>query len=137
MSEDEIAAFLAEANVAVLGTVDAQGRPHGAPVWYLYDDGVIRISTGLGSQKHRNVEANPNVSVVVDSRSLPYYAVMIQATAEIGPQLDDEDRLRLATRYLGEELGKRYEEATRGEDAISLVIEPRKTVVFDARRRLS
>ncbi|HSP54227.1 MAG TPA: pyridoxamine 5'-phosphate oxidase family protein [Dehalococcoidia bacterium] len=51
--------FLDEANVAVLATVDQRGRPHAAPVWYLWDDGELVISTGRGSQKHRNIEANP------------------------------------------------------------------------------
>ena len=70
--------FLAEANVAILATVDRQGRPHAAPIWYLYEDGALVISTGRGSQKHRNIEANPEVTLVVDRRTLPYYAVMVQ-----------------------------------------------------------
>ncbi len=85
MTDEEREAFLREANVAVLSTVDAKGRPHAAPVWYLYDDGVFRISTGEGSQKHRNVTGNPNVSLVIDQRELPYYAVMVTGAAEIGP----------------------------------------------------
>ena len=50
MTDDERETFLRQANVAVLGTVDVRGRPHAAPVWYLYD-GVFRISTSDGSQK--------------------------------------------------------------------------------------
>src|SRR6266705_3359347 len=113
-------AFLREANIAVLSTVDALGRPHGAPVWYLYDDGVFTISTGSGSQKHRNIGRNPEISLVIDSRTLPYYAVMISGRADIGPSFTPEERLRLAVRYLGEDLGRRYVEMTRGEDSITL-----------------
>jgi len=98
LEEPEREAFLRGANVAVLSTVDSRGRPHAAPVWYLYDDGVFRISTGEGSQKHRNIVANPNISLVIDQRELPYYAVMVQGTAEIGPGFSDDDRLRLAVR---------------------------------------
>jgi PPOX class probable F420-dependent enzyme len=134
MTDDETAAFLADANVAILGTVDSLNRPHAAPVWYLYDNGEIVISTGRGSQKHRNVERNPNVSVVADKRELPYYAVMIQGTAEIGPRLSESDRLRLAVRYLGDALGSRYAEMTKDEDSITLRIKPRKTTVYDSRR---
>jgi PPOX class probable F420-dependent enzyme len=108
MTDDKRETFLRQANVAVLGTVDARGRPHGAPVWYLYDDGIFRINTDRGSQKHRNIERNPNISLVIDRPAMPYYAVMIQGTAEIGPPLPDADHLKLSVRYLGEELGKRY-----------------------------
>src|SRR3990172_10761990 len=70
MSDDkERDAFLAESNVAVLATVDARGRAHAAPIWYLYDDGVFIMSTGRGSQKHRNIEGNPEVTRVVDRRN--------------------------------------------------------------------
>lgn len=132
MTDEEREAFLREANVAVLSTVDSRGRPHAAPVWYLYDDGVFRISTGAGSKKHKNIEANPNISLVIDQRVLPYYAVMVQGTAEIGPAFSDEDGLRLAVRYLGEELGKRYAQSqTATEDSVSLTIKPRKVIVYD------
>ena len=125
--------FLSEANVAVLSTVDARGRPHAAPIWYLYDDGVFIISTGRGSQKHRNIERNPEVSLVIDRRTLPYYAVMISGRAEMGPPFSGEQRERLATRYLGEDMGRRYVAMTEGQDSISLLIRPRKIVEFDGR----
>jgi PPOX class probable F420-dependent enzyme len=131
MTDDERETFLQQANVAVLGTVDARGRPHAAPVWYLYEDGVFRISTGDGSQKHRNILANRNISLVIDQRALPYYAVMVQGTADIGPAFSDEDSLRLAVRYLGEDLGSRYAERTDAEAAVSLTIRPRKVIVYD------
>jgi PPOX class probable F420-dependent enzyme len=131
MTDEEREAFLREANVAVLSTVDARGRPHAAPVWYLYDDGVFRISTGDGSQKHRNILANPNISLVIDQRALPYYAVMVQGTADIGPAFSDEDSSRLAVRYLGENLGARYAERTDAGASVSLTIRPRKVIVYD------
>jgi PPOX class probable F420-dependent enzyme len=125
--------FLAEPNVAILASVDGRRRAHAAPVWYLYEDGVIIISTGRGSQKHRNIEANPEVTVVVDRRTLPYFALMIQGAAEIGPRLGDGDRLRLAVRYLGEDLGRRYVERTTSEDAVTIRLRPRKVIEFNGR----
>lgn len=125
--------FLREANVAILATVDGRGRPHAAPVWYLYENGEILVSTGRGSQKHRNIAGNAEVTVVVDRRTLPYYAVMAQGRAEIGQPLSPEDRMRLAVRYLGEDLGRRYVERTSGEDAVTIRLRPRKLIEFQGR----
>lgn len=125
--------FLKQANVAVLTTVDAKGRPHAAPIWYLYENDVFVMSTGRGSQKHRNVERNPNVTLVVDKRTLPYYAVMLHGEVEIGPRLSDDDRRRMAERYLGEELARAYLARTTGEDSISLRLRPRRIVEYHGR----
>jgi PPOX class probable F420-dependent enzyme len=125
--------FLAEPNVAVLATADARGRPHAVPIWYLYEDGAFILSTGRGSQKHRNVEANPHIALVIDKRTLPYYSVTARGRAQIGPPLTEEQRMRIAVRYLGEELGKRYFDATAGNDSITIRLEPEKLILFEGR----
>jgi PPOX class probable F420-dependent enzyme len=126
-------ALLREANVAVLATVDGRGRPHAAPIWYLYEDGEIIMSTGRGSQKHKNVERNPDVTLVVERRTLPYFAVMVHGRVEAGERLSDEQRLRMAVRYLGEERGRAYVERTQGEDSVSLRLRPRRVVEYQGR----
>jgi len=125
--------FVSEPHVAVLATVDRRGRPHAAPVWYLYHDGTFVVSTGRGSQKHRNVESNPEITLVIDRRTLPYYAVMALGRAEIGEPLTDEERRELAVRYLGEDLGSRYVERTAGQDAVTIRLKPRKVIEYHGR----
>lgn len=126
-------AFLREPLVAVLATVDHQGRPHAMPIWYLYEDGVILMSAGRGSQKHRNIERNPSATLVVDRREPPYYAVMVRGTAEIAPPLDAGQHERLSIHYLGEEEGKRYAEQTHGHDAITIRLTPEDWFEFNGR----
>jgi len=134
MSNDqERDAFLAESNVAVLATVDPRGRAHAAPIWYFYDDGLFIMSTGRGSQKHRNIEANPEVTLVIDRRTVPYYAVMARGKAEIGPPLPADDRRRIASRYLTEEQTNRYLERMSGQDSVSISLTPRKLIEFSGR----
>ena len=132
MSEAERDQFLKEPNVAVLATVGPAGA-HAAPIWYLYEDGVFLMSTGRGSQKHRDLERNPNVTLVVDRRTLPYYAVMVRGRAEIGPQLPDEERLRMYVRYLGEEMGRGYVSRGSGEDSVSIRLTPRRFIEYHGR----
>ena len=123
--------FLRESNVAVLATVDRRGRAHAAPIWYLYEDGEFVMSTGRGSQKHRNIEANPDVTLVIDRRSLPYYYLSARGRAEIGPALSREDRGRIASRYLTEEQTRRYLERMAGLDSVSIRLKPRKLIEFN------
>ncbi len=127
--------FLGRANIAILATVGPGNRPHAAPVWYLYEDGELLVSTGRGSRKHRNVERNPAVTMVVERRETPYYVVTVQAEAEIGPPLSDDKRLALAVRYLGEAQGQAYAERTRGSDSITLRIRPGKVLEFHGEAR--
>lgn len=133
VTAEERDAFLAGPHVAVLATVDRSGRAHGAPIWYVYDHGVFIMSTGRGSQKHRNVEANPEVTLVVDQRTLPYYAVMARGPIEIGPPLSHDDRLRIVRRYLDEGQTRRYMQRTAGDDSVSLRLRPRKLIEFFGR----
>jgi PPOX class probable F420-dependent enzyme len=129
----ELESFLSEQNVAVLATVDRKGHPHAVPVWYLYEDGEFIVSTGRGSQKHRNVEANPHVTLVIDRRTIPYLAAMAKGVATIGPAMDDDARLRLATRYLGDELGRRYVASMPDPDGVTIRLRPSKIIEYNGR----
>jgi PPOX class probable F420-dependent enzyme len=122
--------FLKQPNVAVLATVGRGGRAHAAPIWYLYENGIFVMSTGRGSQKHRNIERHPEATLVVDRRTLPYYAVMVQGSAEIGPPLSQEARLRMAVRYLGEEMGQAYIARRSGGDSVSIRLRPRRFIEY-------
>ena len=130
---DDREAFLQQANIAVLATVDADGRPHAAPVWYFYEDGVFTISTDSHSRKHKNIAANPNIALTIDKRDLPYYAVMLHGRAELGPMFSPQERLRLAIRYLGDERGRRYVELTKSENSITIRLRPTKVVDYHGR----
>ncbi|HUF52893.1 MAG TPA: pyridoxamine 5'-phosphate oxidase family protein [Dehalococcoidia bacterium] len=125
--------FAAEPHVAIFSSVDAKSRPHSTPIWYRFDGETFTFSVSRGGQKHKNVERTPEVSVVIDSRVVPYYALMISGRAEIGPPLDDAERSEMAVRYLGPDLGKRYVEATAGNISVSIRLKPRKVIEFSGR----
>lgn len=103
------------------------------PIWYLYEDGVIIMSTGPGSQKFKNVQTNPEIALVMDRKTLPYYSITARGRAEIGPPLTEQQRLRMAVRYLGEDLGKRYFDATAGNDSVTIRLRPEKLIVYEGR----
>ena len=48
-------------------TASPAGRPHAMPVWGLWLDGAVIFSTGRASRKGRNIAANPEVIVHLES----------------------------------------------------------------------
>jgi len=132
MSEAEREEFLKQANVAILATVGPAGA-HAVPIWYLYEDGAFLMSTGRGSQKHRDLERNPNVTLVVDRRTLPYYAVMAWGRAEVGPGLDVATRRRIAGRYLNDDQLEAYMARASDGESVSIRLTPRKLIEYHGR----
>jgi hypothetical protein len=58
---------------------------------------------------------------------------MARGRVEIGPGFSPEERLRLATRYLGEQLARRYVESTPDEGSVTIRLRPRKLIEFNGR----
>ena len=123
-------AYLEQTNVAILATTGPGSRAHAMPVWYVYEDGQIVIGAGANSQKRRNIDRNGQATLVIDRREPPYRALMVQGTAEVGPAAPSELRLRIATRYLGEQRGREYVEETAGGDSITIRITPQRFVEY-------
>jgi hypothetical protein len=48
-------------------SVGSASRPHAAPVWGVWLDGVLYFSTDRGSRKGRNLAAHPNIAVHLES----------------------------------------------------------------------
>jgi len=69
-SESEINYLLGERRLARIATADAEGMPHVVPVGWRYeaDSGVILVSGRdfAATRKFRNVQANPQASIVID-----------------------------------------------------------------------
>ena len=73
LPEEEARRRLADARVGTLGTVRADGRPHVVPIVFAVEDGVVysiadpKPKSGLDLLRHRNIGANPSVSLLVDA----------------------------------------------------------------------
>jgi len=67
MSEDEIAAFLADSRVATIATLGPTGHPHLVAMWFGLVDGRLYFETKAKSQKAVNLRRNPIVSCSVEA----------------------------------------------------------------------
>ena len=68
--------------VVVLTTVSAEGKPHAVGIWRRWDGEFIRITSDPDNRKHRNIQANPNVSVMALDPQNPYRFLEIGGVVE-------------------------------------------------------
>ena len=95
--------FLSQPNTAVLATVDAQGRAHAVPVWYLWDGTQFEIIAPERSAKVRHIEQTGRAALCIDSRQGAVFHVTAEGRCELGEPATKEWRLALHTHYRGAE----------------------------------
>lgn len=112
MAPTEIDAFLSSERTCRVGTVSGDGRPHVAPLWFVWDRPHLWLYSIVKSQRWVDISCNPNVAVVVDAGTdyEELRGVEIIGSAEVfgdvprGDAFDDElrepERL-FARKYLG------------------------------------
>lgn len=66
MSFDEVARFLAEPRTAVLSTLDKNGAPHAAGMWFAVVGPEILMWTYAKSQKAVNLRRDPRCALLVE-----------------------------------------------------------------------
>ena len=94
----------------MLATVRADGRPHAAPIWFDLDGEEVVFTAWHTSVKVRNLRRDPRVVLAVDEETPPYAYILVEGTATVFDPPPDllGWATRIATRYMGEELGKIY-----------------------------
>ena len=87
--------------MAHLGTC-VEERPHVAPVWYRYADGVVEIVTT--GRKLANVRRNPRVALSIqnDEAGQTRWMVSLLGTATV---IENEDEAAAARRRINEKYG--------------------------------
>jgi len=131
MDENEIIDFLMEGTrTGKLSTIQKDGSPHVAPIWFVWNEGKIIFCTGESSVKGKNMRRNPQISICVDDESPPYAFVIIQGTAKLND--NHKDLLKwntiFARRYMGEELAEVYGKRNAVEGSLLVEVTPTKMI---------
>ncbi|MGA7397532.1 MAG: pyridoxamine 5'-phosphate oxidase family protein [Solirubrobacterales bacterium] len=142
MSPEEIDVFLREERVAIASSIGPRGWPHSMPLWYVVRDGTIWAWTFRKSQKIKNLERDPRVTVLVEAGHEYSELRGIQFEAEAIFHNDLEFVVdfaeELTTRYApeGEKPSPEAMEAFRAQAAKRTVIEFKvvRTVSWDHRK---
>jgi PPOX class probable F420-dependent enzyme len=78
---------LLNAQIAVLGTIGASGRPQLSATWFLAEDDTVKLSLNTVRQKVKNLQANSACSLIILGTP-PYRYVELRGDAEITPDAD-------------------------------------------------
>ena len=121
--------FIQHQRVAHLATADSAGRPHVVPVCFAYRDGRIYIAIdekpkrSLRLKRLRNIEENPQVSIVFDSYAEDWSRlgwVMVHGKASI---IDGGQEHELAVAALLERYEQYRSMTLEGRPVISVTVE--------------
>lgn len=95
--------LLEQAVVVILGTVSVDGKPSSAAVWRRWDGEHILITSDPNTRKHRNIKANPNVTVMTLDPKNPYRYIEVAGVVE---EITHEGALEELNRHTVMYMGK-------------------------------
>ena len=93
--------FLEERRFAVVGTINPDGSPHLAVMWYLIDGDDIVVNSAEGRLKDRNLARDPRMSVII-ADGYSFVRIDGKASIEHDQRIAQADIRRLAVLNYGE-----------------------------------
>jgi PPOX class probable F420-dependent enzyme len=114
MTEVELARFLDEQRTVVVATNGRDGWPHLMPLWFVVRDGELWSWTYARSQKVRNLERDPRVTLQVEAGEeyQELRGAMVKARVELHHDVE-------TVAAFGVELFERYAGASPLPDAVA------------------
>ncbi len=130
MTRQEIDEFLATPRMAHLATIDAEGEPRIRPVWYLWRDGALLLTSRLHRHTAGDLRAHPRVALSIASEDRPYRAVVAHGTPEILPK-ERDGLYDLSSRYGEAEARVWVEEVMHEENRVLMRLAPEVLISWD------
>jgi PPOX class probable F420-dependent enzyme len=125
---DPIRSFLDEPRIATIATINPDGSPHQALVWYAVDGDELMINSRRGRRWPRNLNRDERISVAVPDVERPNHWVGVKGDADQVREGADAiaDIQALARRY-----GKDPEQYA-GQDRVTFRVAVRSTFEYGA-----
>lgn len=120
--------ILERSQIVTLATLGPQGEPQVTAMWFLWEDGTLRISLNTERQKAKNLMRDPRLSAFFVDPENPYRTIEIRGTAQIEPDEAYELADRVGLRY-GADL-RQMDQA--GGSRIAVTIVPDKINAYGA-----
>ena len=118
---------LLDGQVATLATIGGDGFPQMTELWFLHDDGELKLSLNSSRLKTRNLMKRPECSLMLLDLQNPYRYLVVRGNA--GVEADDDYAF-------AEKLGAKYsadvkEHDQPGDKRVVVTIEPTNVYPVD------
>jgi PPOX class probable F420-dependent enzyme len=131
-TQDEIEAFLNEAPIARLSSLNSDGTIHIAPVYFKYDNGNIVIGTQDMTHKVRNIKNNPQVTLLIDNQTPPWKGVLIYGEAELDYEDAVAKRASVFERYMSSDDAHEFAaDLANNYTPVVIRVKPKHIVSYD------
>ncbi len=121
LTHKEQESFLAQPQIAHLVTIRPAGRPHVAPVWFLWDEGKAWVMADSGAVKVKNILQNPAVAVSIATPERPLSYVVLEGQAKLSSKALAPIVERMCVLYDGPERGVDFAKELLGEERMVLL----------------
>ena len=122
LAVEELGDLLERPFNATLATYRRDGSVLLSPVWHEWRDGGFGVVTGSRDVKAAHLRRDPRAGIVVCEHVPPYRGIELRCSARLVAEGVEDAVLRIASRYLGAEVGVAY--AERSEDDLLVRLEP-------------
>jgi PPOX class probable F420-dependent enzyme len=111
---------LLDGQFSTFATIDDAGFPHLTEVWFLYEDGDVKLSLNTSRVKTRNLERRPECSLFLLDLGNPYRYLELRGRARVEPDAGGAFAARVGAKY-GADL-QAYDRP--GDSRVVVTIEP-------------
>jgi PPOX class probable F420-dependent enzyme len=116
--------------VAVLTTIGGDGFPQSTLIWFIHDEGEIKISLNDSRLKTKNLLKRPEVSLLIPDYGNPMRYLELRGTAVAEP---DEGRV------LAQKVGSKYgadlsQHDGPGDTRLAITLQPKNVYAVDLTR---
>jgi PPOX class probable F420-dependent enzyme len=121
---------LLDGQFASLATIGRDGFPQVTELWFLHDEGELKLSLNTARLKTRNLQRDPKVSLMLLDLEVPYRYLEVRGNARVEPDDDYEFAGKLGAKYGGADV-KEHDQP--GESRVVVTIEPVNVYAVDMR----
>lgn len=118
---------LLDAQFATLATIGKDGGPQLTEVWFLFEDGEVKVSLNDSRLKTKNLMARPKCSLFILDLANPFRFLDVRGTARIEPDDDYAFAKRVGAKY-GADLS---EHDGPGDKRVVVTIDPTNVFAVD------
>ena len=119
--------LIAKNQILTLATYGADGFPQVTAMWFLNDNGTLKVSLNTARQKTKNLMKDPRVTLFFVDPENPFRTLEIRANATTEPDPDYVFADKVGAKYGGAEL---REMDQPGESRVVVAFDPVKVNTF-------